>query len=408
MTLFSDPIHEEFADWVLGLAPYGGGDVGEVQLLASQVKAGDDDSFFDAFVGLAKRRIEEGDAAAGKGHAATARDCYLRAALFLGLAYHPIYGTPIDSRLTDAFHLQMETFEKVVALGAPADRRIDVPYEGTTLPAYFFAAPGREREVRPVILVGGGWDSTVVENFLGIGVAALRRGYHVLVHDGPGQGRLLIDEGLTLRHDWEKVVTPVVDAALGIDVVDPDRIAYEPWSLGGYMAPRVAAFEHRLAAVVADPGQLDVGGKFAGAMKMFGLGPEAVARLPEIDPDDEAKVMNVVNGDRSLHWMIVRRGFWTNGAADLSSWIAEMYKWKLDAATVAAIRCPTLVTAAQSDMASSNAKDLYDALTCPKDFIQFSDRDGAGMHCEILNRSMANRQILDWLDDTLGVKRRGQ
>jgi hypothetical protein len=85
-----------------------------------------------------------------------------------------------------------------------------------------------------------------------------------------------------------------------------------------------------------------------------------------------------------------------------------MYKWKLDAATVAAIRCPTLVTAAQSDMASSNAKDLYDALTCPKDFIQFSDRDGAGMHCEILNRSMANRQILDWLDDTLGVKRRGQ
>ena len=27
------------------------------------------------------------------------------------------------------------------------------------------------------------------------------------------------------------------------------------------------------------------------------------------------------------------------------------------------------------------------------------------MHCEIMNRSMANRRILDWLDDTLGAVR---
>jgi hypothetical protein len=62
-----------------------------------------------------------------------------------------------------------------------------------------------------------------------------------------------------------------------------------------------------------------------------------------------------------------------------------------------------LVTAAQSDMASSNAKELFDALQGPKDFIQFVDADGAGMHCEALNRSMANRQILDWLDETLAA-----
>ena len=33
--------------------------------------------------------------------------------------------------------------------------------------------------------------------------------------------------------------------------------------------------------------------------------------------------------------------------------------------------------------------------------IRFSDDDGAGMHCERLNRSLANRKILDWLDETL-------
>src|SRR5688572_13774923 len=78
-----------------------------------------------------------------------------------------------------------------------------------------------------------------------------------------------------------------------------------------------------------------------------------------------------------------------------------MAKWKLDADVVAEIRCPTLITAAESDLASSNAKELFDALTCPKSFIHFSDDEGAGDHCEIFNRSMANRKILDWLDDTL-------
>jgi alpha-beta hydrolase superfamily lysophospholipase len=287
---------------------------------------------------------------------------------------------------------------------APGEK-LDVPYEHTTLPAYFLRAPGHANERRPVVVVGGGWDSTVVENYLGIGVAALRRGYHVLIHDGPGQGRPLVDEGLPLRHDWEKVVTPVVDAALAIDVVDPDRIVYHAWSLGGYFAPRVAAYEHRLAAIVADPGQLDVAVKVLGMVKLLGLGDDAVARLPAVDPADEQKIMAAVEDNRSLRWKIVQRGFWTNGATDLASWLAEMAKWKLEPDEVASIRCPTLVTAAESDAASSNAKDLYDALTCPKAFIEFLDADGAGMHCEQLNRSMANRLIIDWLDETLHVHR---
>jgi pimeloyl-ACP methyl ester carboxylesterase len=262
------------------------------------------------------------------------------------MAYHPLYGVPVDARLVDAFHLQMDTFDRAMTLVEPPGEKLDVPYEHTTQPAYFLRAPGHANEVRPLIIVSGGWDSTYVENCLGIGVAALRRGYHVLLHDGPGQGRLLVDEGLRLRHDWEKVVTPVVDAALAIDVVDPDRIVYESWSLGGYFAPRVAAYEHRLAAIVADPGQLDVGVKFFELMKMFGLGPDAVAKLPTVAPEDQRSIMAALEDtdNRSLRWKIVQRGYWTNGATDLPSYLTEMANWKLEADQVAAIRCPTLVT----------------------------------------------------------------
>jgi alpha-beta hydrolase superfamily lysophospholipase len=399
--MFPDPPHEEFAGWALGFAPYGGADVGEVQYLATKVKPGEDDSFFDEFSAFANRRIEEGDTAAAKGHPAAARDCYLRASCLLGVAYHPLFGKPVDPRLVDAFHLQVATFEKAMTIGPPAAEKLVIPYENTTLPAWFVRAPGREKQVRPVVLVGGGWDSTIVDSYFGIGAAALKRGYHVLMADGPGQGRLLFDDGITLRHDWEKVVTPLVDALLKIDVVDPQGIVFQPSSLGGYMAPRAAAFEHRLAAIVCDPGQIDVGVKFSGTFAKFHLSPEAIARLPALSPSDEQAIMSVLQKNRSLYWKVVKRGFWTNGATDLTSFLVEIGKWKLDPAQVAEIRCPTLVTAAESDMASSNAKELYDALKCPKAMIHFSDSDGAGMHCELLNRSMANRQIYNWLDETM-------
>lgn len=399
MPLFADEVHEEFSMWLLGFAPYGGADYGEVQALAGQVQAGDDGSFFDACHALAVRRIDEGDRAVAAGKIATARDCYLRGAAMLGIGYHPLYGTPVDPRLRDAFRLQMATFDK--AMSSLAATRLAIPYEGTTMPAWFVRAPGHEAKVRPTILIGGGWDSTMVENHIAIGVAALARGYHILLHDGPGQGHLLIEEGLPLRHDWEHVVTPVVDAALQLDVVDPDRIAYQPWSLGGYMAPRVAAFEHRLAAIIADPGQPDVGGKFAAIAPRIGLDEAAVARLPELSPDDEAKMAEAVSSNRGLTWKIIKRGFWTNGASSMSTFLTEMEKWKLTPELIAQITCPVLVAAAESDMASSDAKDLYDLLPGPKQFVQFTNADGAGDHCEMLNRSLANRVILDWLDDTL-------
>jgi len=398
---FNDPILNEFAGALMGLAPYGGADVGEVDALVNQVTDGDDGSFFEACSAAARERIEEGDAAAAAGHIQTAYDCYMRASLWLAFSYHPLYGTPVDPRLVDAFHLQMQTFEKALRLGVVRAEPVDIPYEGTTIPAWFLRAPGHEDERRPVVLVGGGWDSTMTENHFGFGVAALARGYHVLLHDGPGQGALLIDEGLTLRHDWDAVVTPVVDAALRIDVVDPGRIVYWAWSLGGYFAPQVAAHEHRLAAIVADPGQLDVGVKVTAPLAQLGLDADAMARLPELSDEDERTIMAFFSENRGMHWKIIQRGLWTNGGGNLSGFLAEIMKWKLEPAEIAMIACPVLVTAAESEPLASNSKALYDALPGPQTFMLFTDADGAGMHCEMLNRSLANRRILDWLDDTL-------
>ena len=258
------------------------------EYLATQVKAGTTTRSSTPSSPRPTNLIAEADAAAGSGHARTARDCYLRAAAYLGVGYHPLYGTPVDPRLVDAFHLQMATFAKAMALRTSPGRAAVDPLRGHPHPGVVPASPRPPTTSAHCIVVGGGWDSTMVENHLGIGVAALERGYHVLLHDGPGQGKLLIDEGLPLRHDWEHVVTPVVDAALAIDVVDGDRLVYQPWSLGGYMAPRVAAFEHRFAAVIADPGQLAVGGKITAMASMSASTPTPSPACPSSRPTTRA------------------------------------------------------------------------------------------------------------------------
>src|SRR5690606_37177572 len=107
---------------------------------------------------------------------------------------------------------------------------------------------------------------TKEELFFAGGHAALQRGYAVLLVDGPGQGGAFVEQGLVFRPDWENVVTPQIDWLLTRPDIDPDRIALIGRSWGGYLAPRAATGEHRIAAVIADAAQYDVGGRALGLL----------------------------------------------------------------------------------------------------------------------------------------------
>ncbi|MCK9910570.1 alpha/beta fold hydrolase, partial [Microbacteriaceae bacterium K1510] len=104
------------------------------------------------------------------------------------------------------------------------------------------------------LLINGGFDSTGEELYLQVVASALQRGYNCLTFEGPGQGAVIREQHIPFRHDWEKVVTPMVDYLESRPEVDPKRIALMGISLGGYLAPRAAAFEHRLAACIANDG----------------------------------------------------------------------------------------------------------------------------------------------------------
>ena len=399
--LFKDEIHDEFGTWPLAYIPYGGADLGEVQAVARAVGDGDDGAFYGAWTAAGERLAAEAETALAAGRRISARELFLRASCAFAASYHPIYGEPVDPRLLAAFRRQIAAFDQALALSDPPVAPLRIPFETTSLPAYLIPAAGHADEVRPLLILTNGYDATVTDMYFASAVAASRRGYHCLLFDGPGQGEMLYEHGVRLRPDWEAVVSAVVDLALTLPMVDPARIALSGWSLGGYLAPRAASGEPRLAACIADPGQPGLADAIRGFMVEFGVPPEAMTDLGKVDQEILDGLGQAVAADRKLRWSIVQRGFWVHGVDNLRDYLRSAEQFTMER-RAELIRCPTLITLAEDDPLSAGAQAFFDALRCPKELIRFGTQDGAGDHCEVFNRSRLNRSVLDWLDGVLG------
>ena len=110
----------------------------------------------------------------------------------------------------------------------------------------------------------------------------------------------------------------------------------------------------------------------------------------------------IATGDRELRWKVVQRGFWVHGVDNLRDYLAsaELFTMRGRAED---IRCPTLITQAENDPLSSSAGAFFEALRCPKTLLRFTAAEGADGHCEMRNRSLLNRRVLDWLDEQLAA-----
>jgi pimeloyl-ACP methyl ester carboxylesterase len=399
--IFSNDLHNEFGCWALGYLPYGGADFGEIAAIAKQVGEGDDSAFYDAWVSAGNRLAAEAEKALADGHRKSARELFLRASCFYALSYRPLYGKPVDPRLVAAFRTQIHAFEQGLTLFDPPIEPLRIPFEGTTLPAYLIPAAGIETEIRPLIILTNGYDATVTDLFFASAVAFSRRGYHCLIFDGPGQGEMLILQGMYLRPDWETVIRSVVDFALTLPNVDPEGVALSGWSLGGYLALRAASGEQRLRACVADPGLFGMAAGFRNFTRTLGVPEDAAKELGNLDESVLDKISTLIDSNPKLTWSILRRGYWVQGVSTLRNFLKSVEQYTLEG-RLELIRCPILLTMAEQDPLSQSAPEVYQALRSPKTLLRFTAEEGAGDHCEMRNRSLLNRRVLDWLDGTIG------
>ena len=380
---------------VLGAAYYGGADVGECLATAHRITEGDDDGWYREWCATADRLRAAADASRAAGHLVSARTGYLRAATYYRNAFIFLYRAPVDPRAVAALDKHRAAFNQAAALFTPPAEPVAIPYEGTTLPAYLFRVDDSGAP-RATLLIADGYDGTVEELYFSA-AGALQRGYNALCFDGPGQGAVLFEQHLYMRPDWEQVVTPVVDYLLTRPEVDSQRIVLMGRSWGGYLAPRAATGEHRLAACIADPGLYSPGA----------LAPQMVPpQFRQQLMDGDAAALGPAFDQAMQNPMAafsLRRGMLVHGVDSPFAYLRAMMEYTLEG-RAAQIACPTLVCQAESDVRAGQSQQLYDALTCPKKLLEFSNAEGAGEHCEAGAGSLYDQRVYDWLDETLATR----
>jgi 2,6-dihydroxypseudooxynicotine hydrolase len=139
----------------------------------------------------------------------------------------------------------------------PAGERVEIPYEGRKLYGILRKPPGVARP--PVMAMACGLDSCKEETDA-YEQPFLARGIATLVFDGPGQGEGEYD--FAIRGDYEVAVKAVLDYVETRRDLDASRIGLWGVSLGGYYAPRAAAFDKRIKACIALSGPYDFSANF--------------------------------------------------------------------------------------------------------------------------------------------------
>ncbi|MFH8381281.1 alpha/beta hydrolase family protein [Kitasatospora sp. NPDC018058] len=242
----------------LGAIAYRVAEAGEVLAAVDHInRAGlSGRSYHEEFLALGRRTTATAESALRSGRSAGARDGYLRAAKYLSLALFSVFGGARPADEPTVFAEMQACWHRAGKLLDPPVQRLRIPYEDLGLPAYLLTPPGRPR-LRPTLVLVNGSDAQSIDLYAFGAYAAVERGWNAVILEGPGQGSLLFEHGIPFRPDWEHVIRPVVDHLLRSPLVDPDRITLTGWSMSGILAIRAAAFEPRLAAVVADPGAVN-------------------------------------------------------------------------------------------------------------------------------------------------------
>ncbi|WP_113699324.1 alpha/beta hydrolase family protein [Nonomuraea lactucae] len=346
--------------------------------LLEAAQAGEDagtELFLRSWTALADRLVELAEEDEAAGHPLTAAARYYRASVYY-LTAERLQSRHYAPRW-DAYRKMLDSFDRGITLGRHNCAKVEIPYGDSSLPGLFVRAEGVSGRA-PCMVHYNGLDSTK-EMIYGSGIAheLARRGISSLIVDHPGSGEALRLRGLTGRHDSEHWSAACVDWLEQRDDVDRARIGVMAWSLGGYYAPRAAAFEKRFSLCVA-----------WGANYNWGeLQKRRLAR----------------EGDRPVphYWDHVQ---WVFGKQTLEEFLEFAPNMSLVGVTDQ-ITVPFLITHGVNDrqIPREYAIAQYEtAVNSPKRELKwFTEREGGVEHVSADNLPAATGFIADWIADTI-------
>ncbi|HSA98670.1 MAG TPA: alpha/beta fold hydrolase [Candidatus Nitrosotenuis sp.] len=378
MKLNNSLIMDSLIKLVLGFMRYGMSDLGEVLEVASKLVDSDEERWINAWSDMGARLLERAEKAEKNGKLVSAADAYLRASTYYRFSLM-CFAKPEDARMKEYVLTYKKCYAKYLEYSGYPGEVVKIPYENSFLPGYFYRSPVA-KEKAPLLVITPGRD-TFSEDTVWVYDSAIRRGIHCLIFDGPGQGAALRLDNLVFRPDWENVVCPVIDFGEKLPGVDPERIGSVGVSMGGFLAPRSAAFDKRIKICVADPGNLSWGGAIGGHL-------QKVATMPAdmLPPQIKSLVSDYA---------------WKHGVPNTVKDVIEVLKAYDYTSVVGNITCKTLVMDGTAEVTFGAAKNFYDALNCPKEYMLFDEKTTAQLHCQIGAPATASEYMFDWITDNL-------
>ncbi len=211
-------------------------------------KNGDDagtELLYASWKKVADRLIDLAEKDVAKGRMIGAGEKYYRASLYTSQAER-LQSPQWEGRAAE-YQKSIDLLLKHVEIAGVPFERVEIPYEGSSLPGYLYTAPSKDGQPTPIMIQWNGFDSTKeMMYYSGYPQMLAERGISTLMVDTPGSGEALRMRGLTARHDTEAWASACIDWIETRPELDANLVGITGWSLGGYYGPRATAFEKRI------------------------------------------------------------------------------------------------------------------------------------------------------------------
>lgn len=362
----------------IGSSRWGGGEVGEVFKVCAALKGrvGEGQTWFSEWNRMGGKVASLAEEAEKKGYSQTASAAYMRAGHYIQIGERLLQPRTAESQ--KAYARSIELFKK----GIPncsflSLEAVEVPFEeGKTLPAYFVKSITPNPVKWPTVVFFDGLDVTKeMQFFRGVPELA-KRGMACLIIDGPGNGESIRFRGMSLRYDYNVAGTAAVNYLETRKDVDRENLGVMGISLGGYYAPRCAAFEKRYKACVSWGAIYDYYATWKNRI------------------EKQFKTALSVPGEH-INWVL--------GVKSFDEALKKLENFTLKG-VASKVECSYLLTHGEEDaqITTEDAQKLFDEVASKdKTFKVFTQEEGGSQHCQRDNITIGASYIADWLYDRL-------